>query len=96
MVGQGGSSTIDVDALIKEEMDDGNRHVSLEPLTSKRAMDDAVADDVAQWLVVAENEIDRLLIGPTFFGQHGALGPEAGCVRIEDHNRTVLPFPHGR
>lgn len=96
MVGQGGSSTIDVDALIEEEMDDGNRHVSLEPLTPKRAMNDTVADDVAQRLVVAENEIDRRLMGLALFGQHGALSPEAGCIGIEHYGRAVLPFTHGR
>lgn len=96
MVGRGGSSNVDVDALIEEEMDDGNRHVSLEPLPSKRAMTDTVADDVAQGLVVAENKIDRRLIGLALFGQHGALGPEAGCIGIEHHGRAVLPFSHGR
>ena len=96
MVGQGGSSTIDIDSFVEKEMDDRNRHVSLEPLIPERAMNNSVADDVAQGLVVAENEIDRGLVRLAFCGQHGALGPEAGCVRIEDHNRTVLPFPHGR
>ena len=96
MVGQGGSSTIDIDALIEEKMDDGDRHVSLEPLTPQRAMNHTVADDVAQGLVVAEDEIDRGHVRLAFRGQHGVLGPEAGCVRIEDYDRAVLPFPHGR
>ena len=96
MVGQGGSSKVDVDALIEEEMDDGNGHVSLEPLTPKRAMNDTIADDVAQGLVVAENEIDRRFIGLTLLGQDGVLGPKAGCVGIEDHRRAVLPFSKGR
>ena len=77
-------------------MDDGNRHMSLEPLTSKRAMNDTVADDVAQRLVVAENEIDRRLMGLALFGQHGALRPEAGCIGIKHHGRAVLPLTHGR
>lgn len=96
MAGQGGSSTVDVDALIEEEMDDGNRHVSLEPLTSKRAVDDAVADDVAQGLVVAQDEIDHRFTGLTLLGQDGAFRPKAGCIGIEDHRRAVLPFSQSR
>ena len=59
-------------------------------------MDDAFTDDIAQRLVVAENEINRRLIGLTSFGQHGTFRPKAGCIGIEDHRRAVLPFSHGR